>query len=273
MEYHYIDNGSDTLYVIFQSLGCLPVGTFAKIKNEEITYAELKEHHKSYNWMKLAINNKQFDYLFIEDFYSHSYGWYMLDHGRFVYETLNNELEKFLADKSPKYTKIVFFGSSKGGTGSLLLGMMNKYATHIFSLVPQIEVGRYISKLYGVYSYLFLNNDPLVELQANLVIPQISQQSEISKSKKFVIYTGENDEQFKNIIQIYNTLLRRNIDVTLLYNPSKEAHTPLVTNHSEKLQQTLLNLTSHNGLNKHSIYLSESVRLFDDTPDSEKIIQ
>ena len=155
MRYKFIDNGSGILIIMFQSVGQIPKDQFKNILENTVSDEEIEKYHSKYNYMKIVRENPQFDYLFVQDYYSRSYGWYLVDSGKFIFNELNDDLEEF----TKKYEYVYAFGSSKGGSGALIYGNLNKYITHTFALVPQIEIAKFVNQTLGKYKSLLFGND------------------------------------------------------------------------------------------------------------------
>lgn len=124
-----INNNSRNLVIVFQAVGVLSKEDFEEIINNRVTQDEVSIKHQKYSWYKFG-NVDYADYFFIEDRFSSSYGWYMIDSGKSVINEFNKELEKFIVENG--YNSVTAFGSSKGGSGALLYGLINPRINRVF---------------------------------------------------------------------------------------------------------------------------------------------
>lgn len=256
------NNNNKKLIIIFQSAGRIPMDIFPKIKNNQVTDSEVKQYHKKYNWLKFTKKYIGADFLIIEDYYSKSYGWYMLDQGEFIYEKLNKEISSFLEQRN--YRKVIAFGSSKGGTGALLYGMLNKHITHVFAMVPQIKVATYINKYYTEYRDLFFGENFTEQKVTQIDSLLFSDKVKLNqKNTIFYIYTGINDDQFNDILKYSNYLKEITKSNNLIINISEEKHSPIVTNNTDFVYNLLEAISEGKSVNeKRLIKLMKGYFLF-----------
>jgi cephalosporin-C deacetylase-like acetyl esterase len=85
--------------------------------------------------------------LFVKDYYSRCYGWYVMDRGRFIHHEINAALTDFQEKRG--YDRVVTFGSSKGGTAAVVYGMMNAHITHTFALVPPNRASQVLAEVFA----------------------------------------------------------------------------------------------------------------------------
>lgn len=227
LEYKLINNNKKELVIIFQSAGRITTELFEKIISNNVDLSEVKKAHESYSWYKLK-ENKYVDYLYLEDFYSKSYGWYMFDEGKSIIDRLNMQLEQFIIKNG--YKRVTAFGSSKGGTGALLYGIKNPYIDNVFSVVPQIHSVQYIDTYFKKYKKLFFPDSCLEteEYFNNIFYNENIYCEENYKNTKVYIYTGVGDEQFQEALHFNTFLGKKSIDNNIIINSSHKKHTPIV---------------------------------------------
>ncbi len=227
MSYEYVDNGSSVLIILFQSAGRITNDVFPMILDGSLAPEDVRRMHDFLNWRKMPSAYPGADYLFVKDYYSRSYGWYTMDEGRSIHHSINLDLDQFISEKP--YERVIAFGSSKGGTAALLYGMLNRHITHVLSLVPQIEIGRYWRKYFKDYMQLILgsNNPETKELYLNELM--YSDEIKIhTQDTIFYTYTGIKDDQFAQIVKFHNSWIGDSKH-SLIVNTSNQRHTPLVT--------------------------------------------
>lgn len=236
MRYKHINNGSKNLIIIFQSAGRLPIDILDKILNQSISEKEVLEYHQKYNWLNISSKMKC-DFLYLEDYYSKSYGWYMVDSGESIIEKLNSELTEFI--KKWGYNHVTTFGSSKGGSGALLYGLINENINSVFTLVPQINMVQYINKYMAKYKKLLFPND---NLEFEKKINNIFYDENIYKTKKqcsIYMYTGISDGEFNETLKLDNLFRKHSLNSNLIINISEKRHTPLVKDNIEFIYKML----------------------------------
>lgn len=226
-KYKLINNNKKELVVVFQSAGRITTDLFEKIINNTAKTSEIKEAHEHYSWYKLK-ENKYVDYLYLEDFYSNSYGWYMFDEGESIIDKLNKQLKDFIMLHG--YENVTAFGSSKGGTGALLYGIKNPLINNVFSAVPQIHAVKYIDTYFKRYKELFFPEKSIkTENYFNNIFYNENIYSEESyKDTNIYIYTGVGDEQFQEALDFNIFLSTKNINNNVIINSSQKRHTPIV---------------------------------------------
>ncbi|EMG28715.1 hypothetical protein X560_2714 [Listeria fleischmannii 1991] len=225
----HFKNGSDTLVIVFQNAAKPLNDAIPAIYNHEIKETQVSAMHNRYTWIKFAERVNYVDYFFIQDYFSSVYGWYFIDAGKLIYEELNEELSQFI--QTNRYKKVIAFGSSKGGTGALLYGLINPFITDVFSLVPQIRVADYINTLCPNEKSLFFADNAHFEQQVNNLFfsPQMYTQK---PSSRISFYTGLYDIQFTDLLE-YRTFLReQDIQSKIFVNRGNERHTRLVNQYT-----------------------------------------
>lgn len=262
----YINNNSKEIIIIFQSAGRIPIGDLKKILTNEVTEETIRNHHKRHTWVKFANNNPQFDYIFVEDYYSKCYGWYMIDSGKIIIDDINKNLDEFFMDKS--YDKVIAYGSSKGGTAALLYGIINKYITHVFSLVPQIEVSTYFNRYYRAYKKLFFGTTELeknenVRKNEYILNNFLYDKSNdvLNKQTQFIIYTGPNDKQFKQLMTFYNKIKDAD-NLKIVINMSNDVHDSLVFENLDFIYNILANIIDPNIIENTTIKVNDQIYLY-----------
>lgn len=237
-------NGSHILLIAFQSAGRITQEEMPKVISGEIDQREVAEKHLRLNWKNINnnLNIPKVDILFVTDHLSRSYGWYVMDGGEFVHEEINASLSKFLDGRD--YRKVVTFGSSKGGTAALLFGHMNEHVSDIISLVPQIKIGQYWRKYYkNSLGLISGSSDPkLVMEKLDKLLPNVTSRANPS-GKRFILYTGTHDDQFREIMQYSNYLTEKKINSELYVNALSQKHTPLVTENLDTIYHLVESVT------------------------------
>ncbi|EUJ52472.1 hypothetical protein [Listeria fleischmannii] len=152
----HIKNNSDTLVVIFQGVFTKTNEAYAdKIVNKQIPNEAVKDLHGYYHFMKVSGRNEERDYLYLQDYYSNLYGWYLFDHGRFIYKELSKKLNAFIREHGYKHVYLV--GSSKGGVGAILMALHCPAVEKVFTMVPDLKIS---TDGFGESGRkLFYNND------------------------------------------------------------------------------------------------------------------
>lgn len=225
----HLQNGSDVLVLVFQNAAKPLNDAIPGVFLNEISQKQIAEMHERYTWMKFSERVQVADYLFIKDHFSSIYGWYFIDHGKMIYTKLNQELTNFIQQHG--YKKVIAFGSSKGGTGALLYGLLNPHITDVFSLVPQIHVSDFINTLCQAEKSLFFAEDEQFEKQVNQFFysPSLYQ----TKSEcNLNFYTGLNDIQFEALVQYRLFLQEHGVKSQLFINRGEEKHTRLVNQYT-----------------------------------------
>ena len=235
----HFQNGRKTLVIVFQNAAKPLNEAIPNIYLNKISQAEVSEMHEQYTWIKFAKTCSKVDYLFVKDHFSSVYGWYIMDEGKFIYEEFNKQLTMFI--KKNKYKRVISFGSSKGGTGALLYGLINPFITDVFSLVPQINVATFINKLCPNEKSLFFHNSLEFEQKVNNLFYSSDLYNDYSQTN-INFYTGSQDIQFNNLLEYRKFLKDKNIVSKLYLNRSDEKHTRLVNQYTNFIYSFLEDL-------------------------------
>lgn len=259
--YKLVQNGSDKLVIVFQSAGRLSTEDLDKILENKISEEDVKERHKKYNWMKLS-SNKYADFLYIEDYYSKAYGWYMVDNGVNIIKKINDEITLFI--KENNYKEVTTFGSSKGGTAALLYGIINENIKNVFALVPQIEVISYLDKYMKKYkTLLFPKDDKKFEDELNNIF--FYKELYLNFKSNVYIYTGLNDNDFNNVIKLDNYIKKNFRSINTIINISNKKHTPLVVDNTKFIYEMLESIVCRKKVkNDRIIKISKGMFLYKD---------
>ncbi|KGL39087.1 hypothetical protein BMT55_00860 [Listeria newyorkensis] len=254
----HLKNGSKHLILVFQSVSKKILDEIPSVLDGTADHAKIKKLHERYNWMNFCMDYKESDYLFVQDYFSDSYGWYLFDGGKAIYNELNQELEQFI--KKHGYEKVIAFGSSKGGTGALVYGVLNPYITDVFSLVPQVKVSNFIDRYHATEKEAFYRgNTELEEEVDTFFFDPKNYQQEAIKNTTFHLYTGKNDMQFAELMAFKDYLQAHNVRVKMIVNSFRKSHSPLVTEHTELVYQTIRDINESRTLTS-----PELIRLNDD---------
>ncbi len=118
VKFIFVNNRSDKLVVVFSGIG------------------------SDYNYRR-SLRNSSWDQLYIKDSWAKGLSYYLYEDGSNHPEQLTSEfINAFLSKHS--YSKIVSFGSSKGGSAALYFGIKHKF-NQIFCGACQYRVGNYIA--------------------------------------------------------------------------------------------------------------------------------
>lgn len=226
------------LVIIFQGAGKITLDNFHNILKGSITKEEVKELHTKYTWFKFS-KGTYADFLFIDDYFSDSYGWYMFDKGKSIVHEFNRQLEDYIVQRG--YTSVTAFGSSKGGTGSLLYGIMNPKIDSVFAMVPQTHPVDYLDKKLAPFKSLFFpDGDKEKEQYFNrLLFNDEIYQGNHHQNTTFYLYTGIEDEQFKEALELNRFLNQRVKNNHIIINTSDKLHNPLIMDNVPFVQKTL----------------------------------
>ncbi|EGO2713259.1 hypothetical protein IDE33_002833, partial [Enterococcus faecalis] len=152
----HIQNDSDTLIIVLQGVFSKTNEMYAKKVAEGYISAEtVKNLHNYYHFMKLSQNNATRDYLYLQDYYSELYGWYVFDNGKFIYKELRKLIKQFIIKNN--YKKVYLVGSSKGGAGAILMALHNEFIDKVFVMVPDLRIST--DGFGDSGKQLFFNND------------------------------------------------------------------------------------------------------------------
>ncbi|MBC1499186.1 hypothetical protein HB943_01135 [Listeria weihenstephanensis] len=254
----HLKNGSKHLILVFQPVKKEVLEAVSEVLKGSADHEQIKKAHERYSWMNFALDYKESDYLFVQDYFSESFGWYLFDGGKAMYEALNEELEQFIEKMG--YEKVTAFGSSKGGTGALVYGVLNKYVTDVFALVPQVKVSTFINKYHPNEKEAFYRgNEKLEQEMDQFFFDERHYVSEAVKNTNFYLYTGKHDMQFQDVMALKDLLQNHDIRTVLIVNTSKKTHSPLVVEHTDFVYQTLQNINENRVLQS-----AELTRLNDD---------
>lgn len=237
-----IKNNTDKLVIIFQSRGQIPTDKMEDILHKRISKEEVSLLHRRYNWFTLS-EEIDADFLFVEDYFSECHGWYMINSGKSIINEFNESLTDYIITHN--YKEAIAFGSSKGGTGALLYGLINPMVNKTLALVPQVKVVDYIEKHMKKYKELFFpEHVPEFEKDMNEIFFNAAIYNySYTLNKQIYLYTGIEDEQFREAIQL-NVLLTQKVHKSNIFiNTSFKEHNPLVLdnlNFFEKLLRAII---------------------------------
>lgn len=152
-----------------------------------------------------------------------------------IHKEFNEELEKLLSQFN--YKNVITFGSSKGGYGALLYGLINSRVNTIFTLVPQINAVDYIDSHYSKWKKLFFPKEDLVlENKVNNVLYSeelYTTREKDLKNKNLYLYTGIGDEQYKNQMAFHDFLEGKLRNNNIIVNSSDENHGEIVVDNQD----------------------------------------
>lgn len=195
----HIQNDSDTLIVVFQ-------GAYTKLKEEYITKVfqgvipqeEVEKAHLQYHFFKLSDTFKTVDFFFLEGYYNKLYGWYMMEHGRFIFNEISDHLTNFI--KEYNYKRVVLIGSSKGGVGAILIGLTNPLIDEVFCMIPDLRVNTEpLGDLANLN--LFMGNSKFKDQVKNIFKNEqlFSLLDAKKKETEFTFLTGVHDYGFQDL--------------------------------------------------------------------------
>lgn len=237
----FVDNGANNLIIVFQSAGRVPTSAIDLYLKKNISYDQIERYHQKYNWFNFSHDRVTADYYFIEDHYSGIYGWYITDFGENIITKVQKEINEICEMKN--YHIVLTYGSSKGGTGALLHGLINPYVNKIMSLVPQVDVARYLDMHLPMLKQFMMsedlgkiNKDSLGNILNFIDIPHIK------KKKTVFLYTGVLDEQFLEIYNLSKEISSSHISSTLIVNVQKKKHSAIVMDNLVLINQLIDNI-------------------------------
>lgn len=239
----HINNGSDTLVIVLQGVFSKTNEMYAKkiIKNQ-ITNESVKNLHEYYHFMKLSQKSEDRDYLYLQDYYSKLYGWYIFDNGKFIYTELSKKIEQFI--RKNNYKKIYLIGSSKGGAGAILMALHNNFIDKVFAMVPDLRIST--DGFGDSGKHLFFNDDKIFEEQVKNIFKSdtiFEYVEHAIKKPNFYFFTGVRDYGFKELVNFHRKLNEKlNINSQLLILPTPELHNPLIKNHTNLVTSLIQNL-------------------------------
>ncbi|EUJ23611.1 hypothetical protein HB852_11180 [Listeria grandensis] len=254
----HLKNGSKHLILVFQSVSKKVLDEVPSVLNGTADHAKIKKLHERYNWMNFCMDYKESDYLFVQDCFSDSYGWYLFDGGKAIYNELNEELEQFITKHG--YEKVIAFGSSKGGTGALVYGVLNRYITDVFALVPQVKVSSFIDRYHPTEKEAFYRGNTALEGEIDtFFFNSKNYQPDVIKNTTFHLYTGKNDMQFAELMALKDYLQEQDVRVKVIINSYRKSHSPLVTEHTNLIYRTIRDINE-----SRPFGFPELIRLNDD---------
>ena len=240
----YVDNGSDKLIIVFQSAGRVPQEAISSYLNNDITDEEIRRYHEKYNWFNWTKKIEEADFYYIEDHYSGIYGWYLSDFGKNIIGTIQEEIKKVVSKK--KYQMVISFGSSKGGTGALIHGLLSPYISKVFSLVPQIDINEYVNKhLPMLKPLIYADNRESINENIMSDINNFIDPLNITRKKTIFFYTGVSDEQFKETKRFSEKIASDKVSSTLIINVEKKKHSPMVMDNVDFIENLLKSILSN----------------------------
>ncbi|SQC56805.1 Uncharacterised protein [Listeria newyorkensis] len=160
----------------------------------------------------------------------------MFDNGNLIIQEFNNKLSKFICKHN--YKEVILIGSSKGGVGSTLYGLINPYVTKVFGMVPDLRIS---TPAYGKSGQkLFFNNNIGFEEKVRDFPKLLSDYSVAIENKKFYYYTGIRDYGFRQLIELNKYLCKEyNYDSHLIVMPTADTHSPLIKNHTNLINHII----------------------------------
>lgn len=234
-----IKNNSKILVIIFHATFSIIDEKFYKeFLDNKITAERVQQIHKgNLHFFQFAMKTKEADFLFLEDYFSELYGWYMFDKDKFIYNELNQELDNFIEENG--YKRAIALGSSKGGTGAFLHSLMSTKISDCFIMIPDLcKSLKFLSE--NGKAILFNNNE---EFQKKLTsfFDDNKYLSLVSDSKKhFTVVSGIRDNTYRetcNIVRTLNSPQFENIKSTFYTFPTQEKHMSIVGNHDNMIYQ------------------------------------
>ncbi|MBA3925425.1 hypothetical protein [Listeria rustica] len=239
----HIQNQSDTLVVIFQGVFTKTNEAYAdRIVQKQIPDEEVKNLHSYYHFMKVSMRNEARDYLYLEDYYSQLYGWYLFDHGRFIYEELSEQLSRFIKDQG--YRHVYLVGSSKGGVGAIMMALHCPEIDNVYTMVPDLRIS---TTGFGESGrHLFFNQDAAFEAEVKTIFERektFEKFAKFDKKARFFFFTGVRDYGFRPVTDFHNKLMDDfQAESHLLILPTPEPHSPLIKNHPNLMNHLIQNI-------------------------------
>lgn len=238
----FVDNNAQNLIIVFQSAGRVPGEAIKAYLERKISDQQIAGYHSKYNWFNLSKKEQRADYYYIEDHYSGIYGWYISDFGKSIVNKIQNEIQGIATAK--KYKNVVTFGSSKGGSGALVHGILSPYVNRIFALVPQIDVTKFIDIHFPLLKPLiFPNKDDEVNQNNMHNILNFIDFSKVNRRKTIFLYTSIFDEQFQELNSLMKAESNKLISITRMINVERKNHSSAVFDNLSFIYQVLTNVT------------------------------
>lgn len=212
--FKHLKNNSDKLLIVFSS-----ANKFDQTTN--ITHL-----NRNYSWYKNFSEESEFDVLFISDNLFQPYGWYCFSGVVSTIEYINRFITNFVEKHS--YKQVYSFGTSKGGTGALLYGILNDSIDVIITGIPIIAVKDYIrqnANLHQHYEHFY--REFLVSSETDK-FNHIFDGVESNKPIYFI--TTEGDSHFR-----YQKKFLENTKITnmkIFLDIEKDGHGKAVINHA-----------------------------------------
>lgn len=188
IKYSIKKNNANKLAVVFQP-------KWAKVEYIYPNFGKITEdsfdatmQFNSLQFVGLSKKYLNYDFLYIEDAWNISGGWYMTNFGNLIYQNIVNFVSKY----AQKYDETVALGASKGAYG----------AYHIGKLVPEIKKVGIAAPVLSASEYESVDGTTLRNLSnnyKNMDILSAIKKIEDKKGNitKLVVSSGQNDYQFE----------------------------------------------------------------------------
>lgn len=232
MKYTYINNNKNKLIIVFSS--------FMNDKGYSSEQLQAKISFPS-----LPVDLLEYDFIYIKDTYSRTFGWYAIDNGKEIYLELSAEISEFITNNNYDKEDVIAFGSSKGGFGALLHGLISPNIGTVYTAVPQVDFSTYFHQKNLVNDTRFSDLQNYSEV-TNKILYSIVMDSDT----KVFFYTGINDfmlEKQIEYIRFLRDFLDEEIEIHLCVG--NETHSQLVIDNNKQLLLGLKNCLTHKKLN------------------------
>ncbi len=117
----------------------------------------------------------------------------------------------------------------------------------MFSLVPQVHVVKYIDNKLSKYKSLFfpLNYEEKEDYFENIFFNQDLYIEENFTNTNIYFYTGVNDEQFEDLLELHQLLDSKQCNNNIIINTSLKTHNRIVTENVPFIKSALKIITNH----------------------------
>ncbi|SHE14117.1 Uncharacterised protein [Chlamydia abortus] len=163
----------------------------------------------------------------------------MIDSGKSIIDEFNQSLTDYII--SHNYKEAIAFGSSKGGTGALLYGLINPMINKTLALVPQVKVVDYIEKHMKKYKILFFpEKSNIFEKDMNeIFFNETIYNNGFTLNKEIYLYTGIEDDQFEEAVQLSLFLNDKVQNNNFFINTSYKEHNLIVLDNLDFIEKLL----------------------------------
>lgn len=249
LKYDYINNNAGKLIIVFQ--GVVQEDKLEEALKYEYGTSEYMEafdrYASAYTHFRLT-NNKDYDYLFVQDNINHRVSWFLFDGDEFILPKLCNELDLFISQNNYSRENVVTFGTSKGGFSARLFAYNCSNIGNIVCGIPIFQlhtfdvenvVGRK-SWEYHISSSIFGSKERRKKTN-EIVFEMFSSDKILNSNIKEIIVCGWKDNYFVDDILSY-----KNPNVTYVVETKIVGHAPVIKHNYNEVSKILFSVFSEN---------------------------